>query len=87
MKKREIKVIKPKDINYRLNNVLKKDKEINPDYIKEVLKSDMYYLINNYFEVDFFDIDVKICVDENKKYNIRMEAKGDRLKVMKRIVD
>ena len=87
MKKKEIKKINFKDINSRLNYVLKKDKELNPDYIKEVIKSDVYYMLNNYFDVDFFDINIKIDVDDSKKYNIKIEALGDRLKIMKKLID
>ena len=38
----------------RLDNVIKKDKQINPQYMKEVIKSDIFYLLNNYFEVAFY---------------------------------
>jgi len=87
MRKNEIKTIQNKDVGYRLDNVLKKDKEINPDFVKEVLKSDIFYLLNNFFEVNFFDIEVKISVNENKKYSINISALGDRLKLMKKIFD
>ena len=59
----------------------------NPDFVKEVLKSDIFYLLNNFFEVNFFDIEVKISVNENKKYSINISALGDRLKLMKKIFD
>ena len=69
----------------RLNEVIKLDKQINPDYIKDVIKSDFFYLINNYFEVDFADIKVEIDVDEQNKYKINLSTTGDRLKFMRTI--
>ena len=70
------------DLKKRLNSVIQKDKENNPKYLIEVIKSDFYYLINNYFEVDFDDIDIDIDVVEDK-YNINLNCKGERIKLMK----
>ena len=69
----------------RLNKVIKNDKKINPEYIKDVIKSDFFYLINNYFEVDFADVKVSIEVDDNSKYQIKVLGLGDRLKFMRTI--
>lgn len=66
----------------RLNEVIKKDKQINPQYIKDVIKSDIFYLLNNYFEVEYDDINISINVDESNRYTITVEALGDRLKAM-----
>ena len=49
----------------RLDNVIKRDKQINPQYMKEVIKSDIYYVLNNYFEVQFDDIDISIDLTDN----------------------
>lgn len=69
------------DLKKRLNSVIQKDKENNPKYLIEVIKSDFYYLINNYFEVDFNDIQIDIEVVEDK-YNISVNCKGERIKLM-----
>ena len=70
------------NLKQRLNNIIETDKKTNPKYIVEVIKSDFYYLINNYFEVDFEDIDVTIDV-ENEHYNIQIKSKGERIKMFK----
>lgn len=67
----------------RLDNVIKKDKQINPEHIQDVIKSDFFYLINNYFEVEFDDIDVSINVDEKNKYSISVNSSGDRIKMIR----
>lgn len=72
------------DINKRLDNIIQKNKETNPKYLINVIKSDFYYLINNYFEVDFDDIYIDINV-ENNLYAISINSKGDRIKLMKSI--
>ncbi len=72
------------DLKNRLNSIIQKDKENNPKYLIRVIKSDFYYLINNYFEVDFDDIEVLINLEKNY-YNISINCKGDRIKLIKSI--
>ena len=66
----------------RLDNVIKNDKKINPQYMKDVIKSDIFYLLNNYFEVEFNDINITIDLNENNLYSININAIGDRMKSM-----
>lgn len=72
------------DLKKRLNQVIQKDKINNPAYLINVIKSDFYYLISNYFEVDFNDIEIDIDVEKNK-YEISINCKGDRMKLMQAI--
>ena len=72
------------ELKERLNLVIQKDKINNPKYLIEVLKSDFYYLINNYFEVDFQDINIEVDVVEDK-YKITVNCKGDRMKLMRNL--
>ncbi len=69
------------DFNLRLNKIVSKDKETNPKYLAEVIKSDFFYMINNYFEVAFEDISVDINLQAGK-YSICISCAGDRLKNM-----
>ena len=69
------------DLNKRLFNVIQKDKENNPKQLIEVIKSDFYYLINNYFEVDFSDLQIAINLKDDK-YIISVSCKGDRVKMI-----
>ena len=66
----------------RLDNVIKKDKKINPQYMRDVIKSDIFYILNNYFEVEFDDVNVCIDLTENNKYVLNIDAVGDRMKAM-----
>lgn len=70
------------DLKKRLNNIVQKDKENNPKYLIDVIKSDFFYLINNYFEVNFEDILLDIQPKENS-YEIIVNCIGDRMKLAK----
>ena len=74
------------DLKKRLNKVIQKDKESNPKFLINLIKSDFYYLINNYFEVDFDDLEIAINLKEDK-YVIAINCKGDRVKLMKSLPD
>lgn len=69
------------DFNLRLNKIVSKDKQTNPKYLAEVIKSDFFYMINNYFEVPFEDVCVEITLQGNN-YKISINCVGDRLKTM-----
>lgn len=75
------------DIKKRLNSIIQKDKETNPKFLINVIKSDFYYLISNYFEVDFDDIDINIIVDSSGRYEIDLSCLGDRMKMMRSLPD
>ncbi len=70
------------DLKKRLNSVVNKNKQVNPKYLEEVIKSDFYYLISNYFEVDMLDIVVDIKA-MNNKFEIVVECVGDRMKMVR----
>ena len=70
------------DLKTRLNSIIKKDKTKNPQYVIDLIKSEVYYLLNNYFEIDFEDINVNISLIE-EKYKIDIFGVGERMKLMK----
>ncbi len=70
------------DIKKRLNLIIQKDKSTNTQYLINVIKSDFYYMISNYFEVDFDDVEVNISSDKDK-YIIQIRSLGDRMKTMR----
>lgn len=83
--RREVRQVKDNAITTRLKDVIKKDKEESPSFVKDVIKSDFFYLINNFFEVDFCNIDINIEVNEKNMYNISLQAVGDRAKLLRKI--
>jgi len=74
------------DLKKRLNAVVQKDKQSNTKYLEDVIKSDFYYLISNYFEVEFEDIEIEITTNNNK-YSISINCLGDRMKMVQTLPD
>ncbi len=74
------------DLKKRLSAVVNKDKQTNPKYLEEVIRSDFYYLISNYFEVDFNDIEIEIGA-QNNKYSITINCLGERMKLVRTLPD
>ncbi len=70
----------------RLLKLTEKDRKTNPKYLINVIKSDFFYLISNYLEVQFNDILVDIKT-EGDKYKIEINCEGDRLKTFKALPD
>ncbi len=69
------------DLKNRLSAMIEKDKQSNPKSLKEIIKSDFFYLISNYFEVNFDDIKVDITATKTD-YEITILCVGDRIKLM-----
>lgn len=70
------------DLKKRLDTIIQKDKETNPKYLIDVIKSDFFYMISNYFEVNFEDIHLDIQPGANS-YEISIKCLGDRMKLAK----
>ena len=68
------------DFNQRLSRVVKKDKQQNLKYLNNLIKSDFYYLISNYFEIDFDNIVVDLCLKADR-YVISVNCNGERIKI------
>lgn len=69
------------DLKNRLSAMIEKDKQSNPKNLKEIIKSDFFYLISNYFEVNFDDIKVDIVASKTD-YEITIICVGDRIKLV-----
>lgn len=69
------------DLKHRLSAMIEKDKQNNPKSLKEIIKSDFFYLISNYFEVNFDDIKVDIQASKTD-YEITILCVGDRIKLV-----
>ena len=68
------------DLSQRLSRVVKKDKQQNLKYLSNLIKSDFYYLISNYFEVDFDNVIVDLNLKADK-YVISANCSGERIKM------
>ncbi|MDD4211573.1 MAG: cell division topological specificity factor MinE [Clostridia bacterium] len=66
----------------RLKKVLISDKYFNPERIKEVIKSDILYVLKNYTDVEAEDLNCDINIEDNGGYKINIDAICSRLKVL-----
>ncbi|MDR3263741.1 MAG: hypothetical protein LBT30_05465 [Clostridiales bacterium] len=64
----------------RLKNVLMIDKIKSPSGLEDVLKSDVYGVLENYFDIIPPSIDVRLNIDENNLYDIRISLKAKNAK-------
>jgi len=64
----------------RLKNVLMIDKIKSPSGLEDVLKSDVCGVLENYFDIIPPSIDVRLNIDENNLYDIRISLKAKNAK-------
>lgn len=74
-----------KDELTRLKRVLLCDNIKVPHGVTEVLKSDLYGLLNSYFDINKESVKLEISVDESGIYNISVFAKGTGVKQVKSV--
>jgi septum formation topological specificity factor MinE len=65
----------------RLKNILITDKKQNPQKIENIVKSEVYYIIKNYFELSIDDFNVNIDVDHNNKYVVNINFESNNIKI------
>ena len=69
------------NIDERLKNVLISDKHFDTKELINVLKTDLYELIFNYFDISPQDIDLNLTTDDIGSYILKFEVKSDRVKI------
>lgn len=65
----------------RLKAMMLIDKSSAPHRISKVLKAEMLYLLNNYFDLTADDLDLNISIDNNGNYCLNIVANARYLKV------
>jgi len=68
----------------RLKNIIDVKNKL-PKNLSEIIKSDVYFLINDYLQVKFDNVNVQIETDKNNKINIDIHIIGDKLKLYRSI--
>lgn len=71
----------------RLRNVLVKNKEDNPLKIKNILKSELLYVLKNYMEVTAENIDLNITINNSGYYQLDLIATARRIKPASSFID
>lgn len=70
---------KAKIAGERLKQVLLKDRIDAPDNIIDVLKSDMFDALSNFFDINPSSLNVKIEADDTGVYNLTVKARAFRV--------
>lgn len=76
-----------KDDEERLKHVLIADKHFNPERIKQVIKSDIYYVLLNYAHLKGDDIFVDIEITPSGAYHFKIDAISQNLKIFGALPD
>lgn len=67
----------------RLKEMIIIDKKESPQRIERLIKSELLYVLKNYFDVTYEGLDVDLFVDESGLYNLSVELKSRTIKVAK----
>lgn len=66
-------------VNDRLKNMLINDKKDNPNKIVGLLKSEIFYVLKNYMDIDQDDIYFDIGIDNDGSYQLSFNAEVKRI--------
>lgn len=65
----------------RLKNMIVIDKKENPQRIERLIKSELLYVLKNYFDVTYEGLEVDIFVDNDGVYNLNLNLKSNTIKI------
>ena len=71
----------------RLKSFAVQDKSENLYKLKKLIKSEILYVLKNYFDVTADGVDVELSVDVNNQYNISVMAKANVIKIVRLFSD
>lgn len=64
----------------RIKDMLRRDKENIPEPLINLIKNDVYSILNNYLEISPNDINLKYFIDDENLYNFEVALKTNRVK-------
>lgn len=75
--------MKPVSYEDRLKNMVIIDKKENPQRIERLLKSELLYVLKNYFDISYEDLDVSLGVTEGGEYALSVSLLSKVIKIAK----
>lgn len=75
--------MKPVSYEDRLKNMVIIDKKENPQRIERLLKSELLYVLKNYFDISYEDLDVSLGVTEEGEYALSVSLLSKVIKIAK----
>ncbi len=70
-----------KKTNNNLLKVLISEKRFDPQKINNILATDLYDVIKNYFEVERVDVHTRVDLEEDGYYVLRCKVRAKRVKI------
>ncbi len=70
-----------KETNNNLLKVLISEKRFDPQKINNILATDLYDVIKNYFEVERDDVRTRVDLEEDGYYVLRCKVRARRVKI------
>ncbi len=64
----------------RLRNMLIRDRQDNPQKINRILKSEILYVLKNYFDLKDYDLDIDVSLGNNGYYHLSIQADCHNIK-------
>lgn len=64
----------------RMQNILKMDKKDLPISLKKELKTEVFLLLRQYFEIELNDVDLSYFINDKNQYEIDFKIKTSRIK-------
>jgi len=71
----------------RLKSMIISDKQENPEKISRLIKSELLYLLKNYFDISSDDMFVNISIGENGRYLLDINAQARDIIIPKMFVN
>ena len=65
----------------RLKTILISDKKQNPKKIVKIIKSEVFYILKNYFDLNIENFNVNIDVDDKKRYVVSINFESNNIKM------
>ena len=72
---------KIKKCEERLKDIIILDKQETPKKINRLLKSELLFLLKNYFEICAEDLSLDISITDSGKYYLKVEAESRNIKI------
>ena len=64
----------------RMQNMLKMDKKDLPISLIKELKTELFLLLKQYFEIDLKDLEISYFINDKNQYEVDMKFRTSRLK-------
>lgn len=72
-----------KKASERINNIINNNHKNNFENVRNLIKNDIYFLLTNYFDVEFDDIDIGFRQSKDGDYIFCMTSKTNDIKMPK----